>query len=136
MFGSPFEADAQCSHLVRLGLADAASTTDSDLYTFRCPRTLYGHLSNSKKPGAMVRLGASCSVEINNMTPVEVVWLTCLTGCDYIDRLHGCGIDKAIQIVKSWRGKSPEVLFAAPHHTIHTHSLTHLHTPNHSLTSD
>ena len=111
VIGSPFEADAQVSHLVRLGLADVGATTDSDVYTFQCPRTLYGHLTSSKKLGAMVRLGETCSADINNMTAEEVVWMTCLCGCDYINNLHGCGIAKALQIVKSWRGKSHEVLF-------------------------
>ena len=131
VFGSPFEADAQVSHLVRLGLGDVASTTDSDLYTFRCPLTLYGHLSNSKKQGEMVQLGENCSEEINAMTALEVAWLTCLTVCDYIDRLHGCSINKAIQIVQSWRGKSPEVCDTSPHHTtpyVRTHTrMSHTH---------
>lgn len=123
VFGSPFEADAQCSHLVRLGIADAADTTDSDLYTFGCPLTLYRHFSSSRKPGAMVRLGASCSSDINNMTPIEVVWMTCLCGCDYINNLHGCGMAKALQTVQSWRGKSPEVLSAVRYHPSLTHTL-------------
>ena len=105
VIGSPFEADAQCSHLVRLGLADAVATTDADIYTFRCPLTLYGHLTQSKKVGAMVRLGQTCSKEINAMTAREVVWLTCLCGCDYIDNLHGYGMAKALATVKSWRDK-------------------------------
>ena len=123
VFGSPFEADAQCSHLVRLGIADAADTTDSDLYTFGCPLTLHRHFSSSRKPGAMVRLGASCSPDINNMTPIEVVWMTCLCGCDYINNLHGCGMAKALQTVQSWCGKSPEVLSAVRYHPSLTHTL-------------
>ena len=102
IFGSPFEADAQVSHLVRLGLCDVAGSTDSDIYTFGCPLTLYGHLTTSKKVGAMVRPGKTCSPEINSMTPQEVVWMTCLCGCDYIDNLHGNDIAKTIEAVKSW----------------------------------
>ena len=65
------------------------------------------------------------------MTALEVAWLTCLTVCDYIDRLHGCSINKAIQIVQSWRGKSPEVCDTSPHHTtpyVRTHTrMFHTH---------
>ena len=108
VIGSPFEADAQCSHLVRLGIADAAATTDSDLYVFGCPLTLYQHLSNSSKLGSMVRTRKTCCETINSMTAIEVVWMTCLCGCDYINNLQGCGIDKAISIVKEWRSKSQQ----------------------------
>ena len=120
VFGSPFEADAQCSHLVRLGLCDVAGTSDSDLLTFGCPLTLYGHYTTSKKLGAMVRPGETCSPAINDMTPQEVVFMTCLCGCDYIDNLQGIGIVKAIEIVKSWRGKPDEVLWPRTPHA-HTY---------------
>ena len=81
----------------------------------------------------MVRLGASCSSDINNMTPIEVVWMTCLCGCDYINNLHGCGMAKALQTVQSWRGKSPEVLSAVRYHPSLTHTLNQTAT---LLTSD
>ena len=109
VFGSPFEADAQCSHLVRLGIADCAASTDADLLPFGCPLTLYGHMSTSKKPGAMVRPGATCCSQVNTMSPIELVWMNCLTGCDYIDRLHGFSLQKAIDKVLSWRKLSDQV---------------------------
>ena len=109
VIGSPFEADAQCSHLVRLGIADAAGTTDSDLYVFGCPLILYVHLTTSKKLGAMVRTGKTCSSDINAMTPIQLAWLVCLCGCDYIDNLHGCGIKKAIKVVQAWKMMSEQV---------------------------
>ena len=105
MIGSPFEADAQSSHLVLIGFADAAATTDSDLLSFKCPVILYGHLSGSKKPGAMVRWGNTCSIEINKLTAEELVTVTCLTGCDYVPRLHGMSLKKAIEKALSWRKK-------------------------------
>ena len=105
VFGSPFEADAQVSHLVRVGLADAAATSDSDLLTFGCPLTLYGHLMGGRKPGAMVKWGTTCSKRINELTVEELVSVTCLTGCDYINRLKGMSLKQSIDIVISWRGK-------------------------------
>ena len=102
MIGSPFEADVQASHLVRIGLADAAATSDSDLLTFGCPLTLFGHLTGGKKPGVMVKWGHTCSKHINDLSSVE---LTCLTGCDYIHRLKGMSLKKAIDTTLSWRGK-------------------------------
>ena len=80
VFGSPFEADAQVSHLVRIGLADAAASSDSDLLTFACPMTLYDHLNTKRKDGAMVRWAHTCSSDINKMNEVELVHTTCLTG--------------------------------------------------------
>ena len=86
-------------------MADAAATSDSDLLTFRCPLTLYGHLMGGKKPGAMVKWGSTCSKRINELTVEELVSVTCLTGCDYINRLKGMSLKQAIDIVISWRGK-------------------------------
>ena len=105
VIGSPFEADAQSAHLVQIGFADAAATTDSDLLSFKCPLILYGHLSGNKKPGAMVRWGNTCSLEINKLSAQELVTATCLTGCDYIPRLHGMSLKKAIEKTLSWREK-------------------------------
>ena len=101
MFGSPFEADAQVSHLVRLGLVDFAVSTDGDILTFGCPLILYNHLRVGKKPVSMVRWGHTCSPDINKMSVEEVVTMTCLTGCDYINRLKGMSIKKAIAKVLS-----------------------------------
>ena len=95
MFGSPFEADAQVSHLVRLGLADFAVSTDGDILTFGCPLTLYNYLRVGKKPGSMVRWRHTCSPDINKKSE-EVVTTTCLTGCDYINRLKGMSIIKEV----------------------------------------
>ena len=105
MICSPFEADAQASHLVRIGLADAAATTDSDLLTFACPLTLCGHLSGGRKPGAMVKCGHTCSKRINDLSLGELVTATCLIGCDYINRLKGMSLKKAIDTTLSWRGQ-------------------------------
>ena len=106
VIGSPFEADAQASHLVRIGLADAVATTDSDLLSFACPLTLFGHMMGGrKKPGAMVRWGHTCSKHINDLSSGELVTATCLTGCDYIHRLKGMSLKKAIDTTLSWRGK-------------------------------
>ena len=93
------------SYLVRQGFADAAASSDLDLLTFACPMTLYDHLNTSKKDGAMVRWGQTCSPKINTMSEVELVHTTCLTGCDYIPRLRGMSLRKAVDTVLSWRGK-------------------------------
>ena len=53
----------------------------------------------------MVRWGHTCSPDINKMSVEEVVTMTCLTGCDYINRLKGMSIKKAIAKVLSWRNK-------------------------------
>ena len=92
------------SHLVRLGLADAGATADSDIYVFGCPVTLYGHFGHTK-PGSMVIWGKTCSKEINELCKEELVSATCLTGCDYIPRLQGMSLNKAIKTVIAWRGK-------------------------------
>ena len=92
------------SHLVRLGLADAGATDDSDIVVFGCPITLYGHFG-PKKPGSMVIWGKTCSEKINGLCPEELVTATCLTGCDYIPRLQGMSLNKAIDTVMAWRGK-------------------------------
>lgn len=110
--GSPFEADAMVSHLVRVGLANAAATDDSDIVVFGCPMTLYGHFSRSKKPGSMVIWGKTCSQKINGLRPEELVTATCLTGCDYIPRLQGMSLNKAIDTVIGWRDK---VVFVCVH---------------------
>ena len=121
VFGIPFEEDAQCSHLVRLGIADVAATIDSDLLSFGCPLTLFGHVSTSKKPGALVRPGKMCCAQVNSMSTMEIVWMTCLTGCDYIDRLHGFSLQKAIDKALSWRCKSDEVRASLPPPPLHSH---------------
>ena len=95
VFGSPFEADAQVSHLVRIGLADVGATTDSDVLTFCCPLILYDHFKLSSKDGAMVQWGNTCSPEINKLCPAELVTVSCLTGCDYINRLTRMSLSKA-----------------------------------------
>ena len=43
------------------------------------------------------------------MNAIELVWMTCFTGCDYINRLHGFSLQKSIDKVFSWRGKSDQV---------------------------
>lgn len=93
------------SHVVRLGLAAAGATADSDIVTFGCPVTLYGHFGSAKKPGAMVIWGKTCSESINRLKTEELVSATCLTGCDYIPRLQGMSLKKAIATVIRWRGK-------------------------------
>lgn len=105
VLGSPFEADAQVSHLVRIGLADAACTSDSDLYTFGCPMILYNHLRGGKKDGCMVRWRQTCSSSVNKLSVTEMVHATCLSGCDYIPRLRGMSLTKAISLTLSWREK-------------------------------
>ena len=105
LFDSPFEADAQVSHLVRIGLADAAASSDSDLLTFACPMTLYDHLNTKRKDGVMVRWAHTCSSDINKMNEVELVHTSCLTGYDYIPRLRGMSLRKAVDTVLAWRGK-------------------------------
>ncbi len=114
VIGSPFEADAQASHLVRIGLADAAATSDSDLLTFGCPLTLFGHLTGGKKPGAMVKWGHTCSKRINDLSSGELVTATCLTGCDYINRLKGMSLKKAIDITISWREQVSRACLLVP----------------------
>ena len=99
------------SHLVRLGLADAGATADSDIYVFGCPTTLYGHFGH-KKPGSMVIWGKTCSKQINELSQGELVSATCLTGCDYIPRLQGMSLDKAIKTVIAWRDKKVALICA------------------------
>jgi exonuclease 1 len=101
---APYEADAQMAFLARTGYVHAVISEDSDLIPYGCPRMLY----KMDKFGSGEELLWS---ELSRTPDVDwfgfnsdMIVLTCvISGCDYLDGVHGIGVKKASRLVKDVR---------------------------------
>lgn len=97
---APYEADAQMAYLNKIGIADYIITEDSDLVLFGTTKTIFkldlsaqGLLVDSSK----LYLGMGCSENKYTFDKFRIMCI--LSGCDYLDSLHGIGLAKACKFV-------------------------------------
>ncbi|KAI9101265.1 PIN domain-like protein [Phlyctochytrium arcticum] len=91
---APYEADAQITYLVKLGIADAAVTEDSDLVVFECPKVVV----KLDKEGNGIEI---CAENLGRVSGMEL-WthkrfrhMCIMSGCDYLESPTGVGLKKA-----------------------------------------
>ncbi|KAJ7324075.1 Rad2 nuclease [Desmophyllum pertusum] len=92
---SPYEADAQISHLLDYNLVDFAISEDSDLLAYGCAKVLF-KLSSS---GTADLIDLSVILEKLKMNHSTFLDMCIVAGCDYLKNVHGIGIKKAKGIV-------------------------------------
>lgn len=97
---SMYEADAQLAYLNKIGLADYVISEDSDLILFGCTKivfklTLDGScvLFDSKN----LHKSLNCSQEKFSFEKFRRIAI--MSGCDYLDSLHGIGLAKATKFL-------------------------------------
>ena len=97
---APGEAEAQCSEIVKGGLAYAVGSEDLDTLTFGAPIMMrYLTVSEAKKlPIAEYTL--SKILEDMEFTMDQFIDMCILLGCDYCDSIKGIGPKKALELVK------------------------------------
>ena len=97
---APGEAEAQCSEIVKGGLAFAVGSEDLDTLTFGAPIMMrYLTVSEAKKlPIAEYTL--SKILEDMQLTMDQFIDMCILLGCDYCDSIRGIGPKKALELIK------------------------------------
>lgn len=100
---APGEAEAQCSEIVKGGLAYAVGSEDLDTITFGAPIMMrYLTVSEAKKlPIAEYTL--SKILEDMEMSMDQFVDMCILLGCDYCESIKGIGPKKALELVKEYK---------------------------------
>ena len=96
---SPYEADAQLSHLSQLGLIDFAVSEDSDLLVYGCHRVLF-KLDYNTGYSMEVASPIHSAPLFSKLCPLSVTLACILAGCDYGPVVSGIGIKKAIEIAE------------------------------------
>lgn len=96
---SPYEADAQLTHLSLYGIADVIITEDSDALVYGCQRVLFkldaqGHGKEIQR----CDLGSNVQLSFENWTDEQFKLFCCLSGCDYVPKLPYVGIKTAHRI--------------------------------------
>ncbi|RKP18326.1 PIN domain-like protein [Rozella allomycis CSF55] len=83
---APYEADAQLSYLNKNGLVDAI------LYKFNNEYAQY--------------LDCDEILKSLNLSPTQLLTSCVLSGCDYLESLHGIGLSKAMKLVRKAESES------------------------------
>lgn len=99
---APYEADAQLAYLNKIKIADYIITEDSDLTLFGCKKILF-KLDMNSCTGVLVdtsKLHLAMDIRIEKFTMDKFRLMCVLSGCDYVDSLHGIGLVKACKFVK------------------------------------
>ena len=96
---APFEAEAQCAVLEKLGLVDGIVTEDSDAFLFGA-QSVYRNIFNDKK-FVEVYMSSDIKQELG-LDRKELVALAYLLGSDYTEGITGIGIVNAMEIVQAF----------------------------------
>ncbi|KAI8643060.1 PIN domain-like protein [Parasitella parasitica] len=90
---APNEADAQLTHLVRTGKADAVVTEDSDLLAFGCKKCIYkiDRYGNGVEISLDQVLNSNASI-FRGYDVEKFRHICILSGCDYLPSLKGIGL--------------------------------------------
>lgn len=110
---SPYEADAEIAYLCNEGIADIAITEDSDLLVYGCKSILFKldiegnceHFeieSGLRKRSNWASIKDPCIKDIAGLTTEKFMELCILSGCDYLENIHGFGIKKALNYIKDY----------------------------------
>ncbi|CCF75637.1 flap endonuclease-1 [Babesia microti strain RI] len=110
------EAEAQCAYMVKWGIADVASTEDTDCLTFGTPvliRNLSNALAissnknskfNSKSPKShLLRIDLNKTLNGFKLNINQFVDLCILCGCDYCGKLKGVGPKTALSLLQKYK---------------------------------
>lgn len=102
---APYEADSQLAFMEKTNQIDFIITEDSDMILYGC-----SNIINKFNQSGYCELLDYSSLQINSETELletfiklslkQKIWMSILTGCDYIDKVKGVGIKKAIALVK------------------------------------
>jgi len=104
---APGEAEAQCSELVKNGVAYATASEDMDSLTFGSTVLIRG-FNTKKDPITMINLPQV--LEGFEMNMEQFIDLCILCGCDYTTTIQGVGPVKAFNFVKACGGTIEGVL--------------------------
>lgn len=86
---APSEAEAQCSELVRGGLAYGAASDDMDTLTFATPRMLRHLMAPASKQQDVLEYDRERVLEELGLTSDQFIDLCILLGCDYAGTIRG-----------------------------------------------
>ena len=92
------EAEAQCAHLCKMGLAYGTASEDLDTLTLGSPYLLRGFNSNKKEPVTQIELEKV--LEGFEMSMEEFIDFCILCGCDYTGSIGGVGPVRAFSLIK------------------------------------
>ncbi|XP_018419658.1 PREDICTED: exonuclease 1 [Nanorana parkeri] len=97
---APYEADSQLAYLNKNGFAQAIITEDSDLLAFGCKKVFlkmdqYGNGLEIDQ----ARFG-KCKQLGDIFTEEKFRYMCILSGCDYLQSIHGVGLVKASKVLK------------------------------------
>lgn len=98
---APFEAEAQCAHLEKVGLVDGVITEDSDAFLFGA-KTVFRRLfsdGNFAEEYTALRIERELGVDQN-----KLIQLAYLLGSDYTSGVRGIGIVNAMEVLHAFPG--------------------------------
>lgn len=99
---APGEAEAQCSEIVKGGLAYAVGSEDLDTLTFAAPIMMrYLTVSEAKKL-PIAEYTHSKILEDMGLNNDQFIDFCILLGCDYCDSIKGVGPKKALELIKEF----------------------------------
>lgn len=93
---APEEADPQCVHLVKRGIAYAVGSEDMDILTFGAPKLLR-NINNLNK---IVEYDLDTILEELGMTQNQFIDMCILLGSDYCPTIEGIGMKRAYDLIK------------------------------------
>ncbi|KAH9823356.1 hypothetical protein DFH28DRAFT_1092167 [Melampsora americana] len=101
---APYEADAQLRFLELNGHIDGILTEDSDLLVYGAKNVLFkldplGHCIHISRDD----FGKVKNTQLSLWTDTEFRQMAILSGCDYLPSIHGLGLKKAYQLIKTYK---------------------------------
>lgn len=101
---APYEADAQLRFLELNGHIDGILTEDSDLLVYGAKNVLFkldplGHCIHISRDD----FGKVKDTQLSLWTDTEFRQMAILSGCDYLPSIHGLGLKKAYQLIKTYK---------------------------------
>lgn len=101
---APYEADSQMVLLEKLGLVDGIISEDSDLLIFGC-KTLITKLDDKAQCIEIKRENFKNikNSYINGFNDDQLLLMAVISGCDYTKGIPGIGMQKSIQLIKSYK---------------------------------
>lgn len=101
---APYEADSQMVFLEKLGLVDGIISEDSDLLVFGSQVLI----TKLKETGSCIEIRRdnlkNCKgSHISSFNDEQLLLMATISGCDYTKGIPGIGIQKAIQLIKTYK---------------------------------
>eukprot|EP00667_Euglena_gracilis_P008523 EG_transcript_8622 len=101
---APYEADAQLAYLARTGYVTAVISEDSDLLAYQTPRVLFkmDKFGNGTEV-RLVDLPLNPGMSFLHFTPLMILTVCILAGCDYLPNLPSIGVKTAHRLVQQYK---------------------------------